>query len=477
MSSTQARFDRYRTVLADAGQAHLLSFWSRLDTSQRGELLDDLDQVDFDRCTPLIDRYVRNRPRLELSGSITPADALPSEPDPAQADQYARAKSRGAELIAAGGVAAFTVAGGQGTRLGYDGPKGAFQISPIRNACLFQLFAEYLIRVGRRYGRRPRWYIMTSPANHAETLATFERGRFFGLDPDEVYFFPQRQMPAFTPEGRIAMTHPHRLALSPDGHGGSLHALHAGGALDDMRRRGIEQISYFQVDNPLVRCVDPLFVGLHVLAGSQMSSKAVRKRGAEERVGVFARVDGALSVIEYSDLPDQLAQARRPDGGLQFDAGSIAIHLLDRAFVEALTAPGAPRQLPWHRADKKVAIIDADGRIQSPTQPNVVKLETFVFDAIPMARNPIVVFTRREEEFSPVKNAEGEDSPTTTRRDLVRRAAAWLEACGARVPRDAAGEPALAIEISPSLAMDADDLRTQSKPLPALTAGKPALLI
>jgi UDP-N-acetylglucosamine/UDP-N-acetylgalactosamine diphosphorylase len=289
-------------------------------------------------------------------------------------------------------------------------------------------------------------------------------------------FFRQRQMPAFLPDGRIALAERHRVALSPDGHGGSLWALADSGALADMRQRGIDTISYFQVDNPLVHAIDPLFVGLHLVTESEMSSKAVAKASDEERVGVFCVADGKLGVIEYSDLPVELARAKNPDGTRRFDAGSIAIHVLSRAFVERLTEPGATVQLPWHRADKKVTVVDDAGQVITPASPNVVKLEMFVFDAIPLARNPLVLFTRREEEFSPVKNGEGVDSPVTARRDLVRRAARWLETCGVRVPRGADGEPAQPIEISPAYALDAVDLRQRMKSQPTLMAGEPFLM-
>lgn len=454
------RYDAHSRRLAELGQGHLPAFWDELDDTQRTELLDDLDRVDFARCQALIEPHVRHKPVFSPPAKIEPPNALPAEPGPEQVVQYRAARQRGADAIRAGKTAAFTVAGGQGTRLGYDGPKGGFSISPIRSACLFQIFAEGLLGVERRYGRRPRWYIMTSPTNHAATLEIFERNSCFGLQRDDLMFFSQGQMPTFLPDGRMVLEEKHRLALSPDGHGGSLTALAESGALADMRARGIEQISYFQVDNPLVQVIDPLFVGLHIQTGSEMSSKAVAKADDLERVGNFCIADGRVTVIEYSDLPDTLARAKNADGARRFDAGSIAIHVLDRAFVERLTAPGATVQLPWHRADKKVELIHPDTRERVvPVAPNAVKLEMFVFDAIPLARNPLVLFTRRDEEFSPVKNAQGLDSPATTRRDMIRRAARWIEHAGGMVPRRADGEPDCVIEISPAFALDAEDLR------------------
>ncbi len=434
MPSLDQRYEAYTHKLAELSQTHLLAFWPRLDETQKQRLLDDLDQIDFARCTALIESHVRHRPAAHIPEHIEPPATFPVEPTEPQADLYSRARRAGEDAVRAGRVATFTVAGGQGTRLGFDGPKGAFEISPVRNAMLFQLFAEGLLGTQRRYGCRPHWYIMTSEANHEQTTALFAQHRHFGLSPDDVMLFQQKLMPAFLPDGRIALAEPHRMALSPDGHGGSLRALAESGALDEMRRRGIETISYFQVDNPLVRVIDPLFVGLHLVTGSEMSSKAVPKVHDMERVGVFGLVDDRLAVIEYSDLPEKLAHAKNPDGSRRFDAGSIAVHAISRQFVERLTAPGAAVQLPWHRADKKVPTVDADGNVVTPESPNAVKLEMFVFDAIPLARNPLVLMTPRAEEFSPVKNATGDDSPATTRRDMIRRAARWLESCGCSIP-------------------------------------------
>lgn len=465
-----------RSKLEPYRQAHLLQFWDRLEPAQRAELAADIAAVDFNRCASLIETYVRSKPAGAAAEPIEPPVAWPAEPSPDQAAAYAAARVAGEEAIRAGSVGAFTVAGGQGTRLGYDGPKGAFAISPIRNATLFQLFAEGLRGTARRYGRAVRWYVMTSPSNHDATARFFEQHAFFGLTPDDVMFFQQRQMPAILPDGRIALSAPGRIALSPDGHGGSLRALAESGALADMRRRGIDLISYFQVDNPLVRVVDPLFIGLHLTTGSEMSTKVVSKAHDLERVGVLCRLGGRTTVIEYSDLPSDLATARDPDGARRFDAGNIAIHVLDRPFVERLTAPGATIQLPWHRAEKKVATVDEQGHPVNPDKPNAIKLEMFIFDAIPLAKNPLVLFTRRDEEFSPVKNADGEDSPATARRDLIRRAARWLEHCGIAVPRGADGEPRHAIEISPAFALDAEDLKGQLPALPGAQLDRPLLL-
>jgi len=451
------RHENARQILKKIGQEHLLAFWDQLDKRQRAALLNDIDRLPFDELHALarlaaLDHHA-GLPDAELQ---PPKVDKPDHLDPATIE-------RGRRLIAEGKVAAFTVAGGQGTRLGFDGPKGAFPISPVKNKPLFQLFAESLRATDDRYKCRTPWYVMTSPANHDQTRACFRENNHFGLPPDQVIFFQQGVMPVFDPAGKILLDQHHRVALAPDGHGGSLLALARTGMLADMKRRGIEHISYFQVDNPLVRCVDPRFIGLHDERRSDMSSKALPKADDFERVGHFAIADGRLMVIEYSDLPERLATQRNPDGSRRFDAGSIAVHVLRRDFVERLTADPAAFGLPWHRARKKSPYVDTrTGQRVEPDEPNAVKLEAFVFDALPLAENPVVLETARDEEFSPVKNATGVDSVDTARRDISRRAARWLEAAGVQIARTTEGDPDGTFEISALAALSAEDLRQRA---------------
>lgn len=450
----------HRQPLAGIGQDHVLRFADRLDESGKSKLAAQFDALDLDLIRQLADEYVRNKPTLELPTDIQPVQAYPRVPDPDRRTLYAQAKARGEQLLKEGNVAAFLVAGGQGTRLGYDGPKGEYPVTPVKSKPLFQVFAEQLLAHSRDAGKSIPWYIMTSDANDAPTRAFFQKNAYFGYPPADVFFFQQGMMPAFGMDGRMLLGAKDSLALSPDGHGGSLRALKRSGALDDMKRRGVEHLSYFQVDNPLVHVIDPLFLGLHDLTGSEMSSKTVPKADALEKVGNFVVGDGKLQVIEYSDLPESLARKANADGSLAFNAGSIAIHALRRSFIERLTSGGA-LQLPWHRAEKKVPYVNDAGEQVKPDKPNAVKLEQFVFDAIPLAANAIVYTTDRAEEFSPVKNAEGNDSPATCRRDQIRRAARWLREAGVEVPTRA-GEPDAVMEIDPLYAVSDEQLKQRT---------------
>jgi UDP-N-acetylglucosamine/UDP-N-acetylgalactosamine diphosphorylase len=458
-----------RDRLREIGQEQVLRFWDELDDASRARLAGQLEALDLETIAHLAETYVRRKPHVPLPTAVEPVDAYPRVPTAETERLYADARRRGDELLRQGKIGAFLVAGGQGTRLGYDGPKGEFPVTPIRRKPLFQVFAEQLRAVARDAGRPIPWYIMTSEANDAATRDFFAANGHFGYAPDDVVFFRQGVMPAFDFDGRMLLAEKDSLALSPDGHGGSLRALDRSGALADMRARGVEHVSYFQVDNPLVHTIDPLFLGLHDLTGSEMSSKTIPKSGPLEKVGNFVVGDGVLQVIEYSDLPEELARQTDESGALRFNAGSIAIHAVRVSFVERLNA-GGRLELPWHRAEKKVEHVDERGAQVEPTTPNAVKLEQFVFDAIPLAKSPIVLTTDRAEEFSPVKNAEGPDSPATCRRDQIRRAARWLASAGVSVPtRD--GEPDATIEISPLYAVTEEHLRRRGAPFADIAPG------
>lgn len=447
-----------RDVLEAHGQTHLLAFYDQLPEPRQRNLLEQIAAIDLKQLDELIESHVKHAPEVALPENIEPVDVIPACPDePDLQDRHAAAAEAGRKLLAEGKVAAFVVAGGQGTRLGYEGPKGCYPATPVARKPLFQVFAEQILAAGRRYGATIPWYVMTSPSNDRATRDFFRHHRYFGLDEKDVMFFQQGTMPAMDFDGRILLAETGSLALSPDGHGGSLLALRQSGALDDMAERGIEYLSYFQVDNPMVKCLDPLFLGYSHQMDAEMSAKVLPKRDPMEKLGNICRADGKMTVIEYSDMPEDLARQCTEDGRLRFSAGSIAIHVLQRAFVERITSGGRCR-LPFHRAEKKVAHVDAAGQVVQPAEPNAVKLEMFVFDALPLAERTCVLETVRTEEFSPIKNAEGADSPATSLHDQIARAARWLEAAGVAVPRDADGEVAAAIEISPLFADDPEEL-------------------
>ncbi len=450
-------------VFARAGQGHVFAFFDGLDPAAQARLLAQAAEVDLAE----LDRLTRSllaaagpggRPAAagpDLTGlAPAPFEARPEHGGDAAA--WAAARAAGEAALRAGRVAAFTVAGGQGTRLGFEGPKGTFPVTPVRHKPLFQVFAEKILAAGRRSDRPIPWFIMTSHANHEATGAFFAEHRCFGLDPEQVHFFRQGRMPAVDFTGRILLEAPDTIALSPDGHGGALRALDRSGALDQMHARGVDTLAYFQVDNPLVRCMDPEFIGWHLLRGADMSAKMVPKTGPDEKLGHFCTQSGRPVVIEYSDLPAATQHEVDPaTGRLRFLAGSVGLHIFDTAFIRRMARGEGARALPFHRADKKIAAIDAAGRPVRPAAPNGVKFELFVFDALPFAKNPVIIETIRADDFSPVKNATGPDSPDTCRSDQLRQAARWLRAAGVPVPTDPSGLPPFAVEVSPLFADEA----------------------
>ncbi len=451
-------------------QSHVLKWYRELSAEAQHALLNQLHSIDLGALPTLVETYIKKSPTLDLSGSIEPARYYPYDPaSKVRAWDKKAAHAAGEQLLKSGKIAAFVVAGGQGSRLGYEGPKGCYPATPITKKPLFQVFAENLVAAQHRYGRPVPWYIMTSPLNHAATVAFFNEHSYFGLDRANVMFFPQGVMPSFDiNSGQLLMSSKSEIATNPDGHGGSIKALHTSGALADMRRRGIEHLSYFQVDNPTVRVLDPVFIGLHATApdsSAEMSSKMVPKAYADEKLGVFCNVRGKLDVIEYSDMPKELANARDANGQLRFLCGSIAIHIIGVNFIEKLATDPA-FALPYHRAEKKIPCISiTTGEPINPTTNNGVKLERFVFDALARCKNSIVYETDRVEEFAPIKNATGIDSTESSRELQTLRAARWLEAAGVKVPTTTEAKPDCIIEISPLTATSAEELK--GKQLPA----------
>ena len=437
--------------LQAAGQSNVLRFWNELNEMEKKSFADELNQLDLDELTSLIQSHVLNRPRTDIPADLSPASFFPMKPGtPEQAHLYALATAKGEELLRAGKVSVLTVAGGQGTRLGFDGPKGTYPIGPITDRSLFAYFAEGILRAGEKYGTTLTWYIMTSLLNHEDTCNFFKAHNYFGLNPNQIFFFVQGTMPAIGYDGKLLLAAKGKLALSPNGHGGTLLALRTSGALDRMKSEGVELLSYFQVDNPLVPVVNPLFLGLHAIEQSQVSAIMLAKTGPFEKLGNFCVSNGRVMIIEYSDLPEELATRRLEDGSLAFVAGSPAIHVFSCDFIESLTRHGR-LTLPWHRADKKVPYIDEDGNFVTPEEPNAVKLESFIFDAMPLAERTMILEADRKEQFAPTKNKTGVDSAESCREMLSARNIRRLRDAGVSVA------DSVRLEISPRLILDDED--------------------
>lgn len=434
-------------------QTQVLRFWNEIDSDGRQRLARQIAEIDLDELSGLIAGEDEQPDFEALAAAAKTPPHVRADGGGAAWDTEA-ARKAGEEALRSGKVAAIIVAGGQGTRLGFDKPKGMFPVGPVSGRTLFQFFADTLIAICQKYQTRVPLYVMTSDATDDATRQYFEDNDYLGLDRDDVMIFRQGTMPAVDAEtGKLLLAEKDSLALSPDGHGGTVAAMARSGALADAQKRGVTLLSYIQVDNPLAGLCDPVFLGHHLLSGSEMTSQVIRKRYAAEKVGVIvAGPDDRVEVIEYSDLPDSAAEATDDDGQLKLWAGSIAVHVINIDFLQRMH--NADGSLPFHRASKKVPHIDGDGHPVRPESPNATKFEKFIFDLLPSADNAFVVETTPGEGFAPVKNADGAetDTPALAKSAMADRYRRWLRQMGAEVDDNAV------IEINPRVAISPEDL-------------------
>lgn len=371
----------------------------------------------------------------------------------------------GLTAVAEGKVAVVVLSGGQGTRLGFDGPKGMYNIGLPSGKTLFQLQAERLLGVcalassagcgGDGGAPRIPWYIMTSPLNDAATRDFFASNKFFGVPESDVFFFSQGTLPCMTREGKIILESAGRVAMAPDGNGGIYPALQQKGALADMRARGVDCLHVFSIDNALVRVADPHFLGYCIENGADCGNKSVWKSEPGEKVGVVVKRGGKPCVVEYSEMDQAACERRDGAGKLVFGAGNICNHYFSRAFLEDTVLPGMADM--YHVAHKKIPAADGDlGETRKPSANNGIKLESFIFDVFPLSRNMVLFEAARAEEFAPVKNAPGTatDSPDTAREMISEQAKRWALAAGAKLEEGAEG----LCEVSPLVSYGGEGL-------------------
>lgn len=448
--------------LAQFSQLHTLQFWNQLNSAEQHQLLEQLTAADLKLLQEIWKSSKSPDPSTDNAAERISSAKAPGMVirQPASAEDQAAwkaAAAAGESRLQAGKVAIVTVAGGQGTRLGFDHPKGMFPIGPVSDRTLFQIFAEQILARRKRHRASIPWFIMTSDATHDETVAFFQANNFFTMPEDSVAFFKQGSLPALdAATGNILLSSPSSLSLSPDGHGGLIMALKNAGLLDRMQREGVEHVFYHQVDNPTVIMADPALIGFHAQQKSLLTTNVVCKSSPTERMGVLVDVNGHTEIIEYSELTPEQAASCDDSGQWIFWAGNTAIHVFERAFLQQLAEEGC--RLPLHVARKNVAFIDSSGQLVQPTDaanPNAIKLERFIFDALPLAERTLIVEGNREREFNPVKNKSGADSADTARAALNRIGREWLAAAGQPV---SASQP---VEISPLQALDADQLQSK----------------
>lgn len=435
--------------IAMAGQSGVLRFWDELSEPEQTAFAHQMSQVDWGFVAG--PRNEKTCHKVSSEHVAPPTHLIHQPRSIVDAADWKLARTAGEAILRAGQVAVVLVAGGLATRLGVSQPKGMFPIGPVTGNSLYQLLAEQVVALGQRYQVSIPYLIMTSDATHDQTVDWFTQHNWFGLRSEDVFVFRQGWNPVFdSATGELMLASKSSLAVNPDGHGGVLDAMSKSGLFAELQRRRIETLFYHQVDNPLVHVCDPAFLGFHARHGADVSTKTVDKRSPDERVGVVVELDGRTEIIEYSDLPEQLASAREADGQLRFRAGNTAIHLFQRVFLERIVTQGAG--LPWHRVVRKNSFVDASGQMVQPQHANAVKFERFVFDILPLADTALVVETDREREFAPLKNAEGECSPVEVQRSMTLIAAKRLREVGVVIP------DGISVEISPLAAAPDDEL-------------------
>ena len=421
-------------TLNAAGQQELAAHLETLSGDARKLLERDIASQDWEELKALYAEKSTASKADNVSADLKPMPFRIAEDDL----KYNYWKEIGEMLLGKGKVAAFLVAGGQGSRLGFDGPKGMFDIGLPSHKSLFQLQAERLQNLSAQVGHPIPWCIMTSPLNHEATVNFFTEHNFFGMDRDNIRFFEQGTICALSPEGK-AVLDGDRLALVPDGNGGCFRALAQSGSLAWLVEKGVQYVFLYSVDNALCRICDPAFIGALAAEGRSLSaSKVVHKAGAQEKVGIFALQNNKPGVVEYSDLPENYRDMTNPDGSLTFDGGNIAIHLFKIAGLRKLQTS----RLPWHTARKTVCGIE-----------KCWKFEQFLFDAFPLLGTMMPFGVLREEEFSPVKNAEGNDSPKTAREMIGRLHREWLRKAHVAI------DPKKLYEISPTISYAGEGLK------------------
>jgi len=438
------------STIRAAGQGQVLQFWPDLDAAGRARLLEQLAAIDWAGLGELRRLAIATGSgappqgvTFDLSSATTPPCHRLVEPS--------EAIDAGHGALAAGLFGAIIVAGGQGSRLGCQGPKGVVEVGPLSGDSLFDILLGKLRGIRRRYGRPVPVAIMTSSSTEADTRAWLAAHDHGGLDPDSVLVFRQRDLPALDAQSAtLLLDTPDRIAMAPDGHGGMLPALIAAGGLEWFTGKGCRHVTSFQVDNPLTMPFHPGFIGRHLVDDAEFSTQVVRKQLPGERVGVVATTGGRTFVVEYSDLSPELAAARDSSGSLRFHAGSIAVHAFSLDFLRRAASSADP--LPLHIALKVVPHIDSTGRRVSPREPNAIKFERFIFDLMPLARRVCVVEIDPAEGFAPLKNPPGATADTLAHvhAAMVAHARRLLGRAGVRVAEG------VTVELDPSILDERD---------------------
>lgn len=454
-------FEKLYERLSAHGQEHLIKYWPELNDKEREQLAGEIAKLDLDEVNEIFQRATESSKVIleKLDDDLKPIPQTHYESVPglsnAKIEEY---ENIGLKEISESRVGVLLLAGGQATRLGFGYPKGMYDVGLPSHKTLFQIQAERIVRVqqmaAEKYGNEGRitWYIMTSEHTKGPTADFFKSHLFFGLNEDDIIFFDQGRLPCFDFEGKIFLDEKYHLSSAPDGNGGLYRALKTQGILQDIASRGVEHLHAHSVDNILIKVADPVFIGYCRSKDADCAAKVVRKSSPSEAVGVVCRVNGHYKVVEYSELTDEAAERRDPDGRLTFSAGNICNHYFSADFLAKIC--NFETKLKLHVAKKKIPYIDANGIRQKPTEANGIKMEKFIFDVFEFAENFICLEVARDVEFSALKNADSvkKDCPSTAREDLLTLHRKYIREAGGIIGDN------IDVEISPLLCYGGENL-------------------
>ena len=390
------------------GQEHILKNYENLNEDERKKLLDQLETIDLDQINKL---YESTKRTISFAGDkIEPIDYV--DKSALTEEELSKYNKLGEEAIKQGKYSVVTMAGGQGTRLGHNGPKGTFMLGLEKDKSIFEILADSLKASKEKYGVIIPWYIMTSRENNEQTEKFFKENNYFNYDSKAIKFFKQGELPMCSEDGKLLIDENGRIKEAADGHGGIFESMRRNGVIEDMKTKGIEWAFIGPVDNVLVKMVDPTLLGIALNKGVLAAGKSVVKAGPKEKVGVFCKRNGKPGVVEYTEITTDLAEATNEKGELVFAESHINCNLFNIRTIDEVSK----KKLPYHSAHKKAKYIDENGKLVVPEAPNAYKFESFIFDAFDMLDDMAILRVKREEEFAPVKNAEGNDSPETARK-------------------------------------------------------------
>ncbi len=403
------KIDAIKNILKKYGQEHLEEYYQKLDEEKRQLLLNQIEKIDFELINNLYNNTKKETKQNQ--DEITPIEYLDKYK---LYDDYKYYENIGEKAIREGKLAVVTMAGGQGTRLGHNGPKGTYDIGLESHKSLFELLGDYIKEQEKKYNVTIPWFIMTSKENDKQTQNFFEKNKYFGFQKGKnLFFFIQGELPMIDTEGKILIGEDGLIKEAADGHGGIYESLVKSGMTKKMQEMGIKWVFIGGVDNCLVKMVDPVLMGIAIDKGVTVACKSVVKANPHEKVGVFCKRNGKPNVIEYSEITEEMAEATDSDGELLYGESHILCNLFS---IDAIERMGA-NPLPYHVAYKKAKYIDKNGKLVEPDSPNAYKFEAFLFDAFGEVDEMAVLRVKREEEFAPVKNADsaGVDCPKTAR--------------------------------------------------------------